>query len=178
MPADVSNAFDVALFFSDAALSENKYLQPQKLQSLLFLAQAYYSVAFQDRKLMPAVFVADELGPLEPNVYVALSRGKLEATQGLSLPREVERFLEAIWRRFGHMSSEKVIHLTSSTEAYKRAYKRGKQAEIDPAEMRSSFIRTEKMPHIDQVIKPKIYRTQSGKPVVVKSWVPGNKSTD
>ena len=34
MPADVSNAFDVAFWFADTALNENEYLQPQKLQRL------------------------------------------------------------------------------------------------------------------------------------------------
>ena len=54
MPADVENAFDIAFWFADTALNENQYLQPQKLQRLLFIAQAYYTVAFNGRKLMPA----------------------------------------------------------------------------------------------------------------------------
>jgi len=66
MAAEVNNAFDVAFFFADTALAENEYLQPQKLQGLLFLSQAYFAVAFEGRKLMPAVFVADERRPLEP----------------------------------------------------------------------------------------------------------------
>ena len=37
MPADVTNAFDIAFWFADTALNENEYLQPQKLQRLLFL---------------------------------------------------------------------------------------------------------------------------------------------
>ena len=60
MPADVSNAFDIAFWFADTALNENEYLQPQKLQRLLFIAQSYYCIVQKGRKLMPAVFVADE----------------------------------------------------------------------------------------------------------------------
>ena len=99
MPADVSNAFDVAFFFADMALAENEYLQPQKLQGLMFLAQSYYVAAFKGRKLMPAVFVADERGPLEPNVYMAFSKGRPDIDADLFLPHEVESFLDGIWRR-------------------------------------------------------------------------------
>lgn len=178
MPADVSNAFDVAFFFADTALAENEYLQPQKLQGLMFLAQAYYSVAFKGRKLMPAVFVADERGPLEPNVYMAFSKGRPEIDADLFLPHEVEGFLDAIWRRFGHFSTEKILSMTKETTAYKRARKRGNRAEIDIVDMQLSFIRAEKTPGVEQVVKPKVYRTQSGRPVTIKSWSPGSKTAN
>jgi len=176
MPADVSNAFDVAFFFADTALAENEYLQPQKLQGLLFLAQAYYAVAFKGRKLMPAIFIADERGPMEPNLYIAFSKGRPDIDAELFLPHEVESFLDAIWRRFGHMSTEKIISMSKETAAFKRARKRGNRAEIDLVDMQLSFIRAEKTPGVDQVVKPKVYRTQSGRPVTVTSWSPGGKS--
>jgi len=100
MPADVNNALDVSIFFDDMSIKEGSYLQPQKLQKLLFLSQAYYVVAF-DRKLMPAVFVADELGPVEPNIYIAFSRGRPEVDVELFLPNEAQKFLQNIWKRFG-----------------------------------------------------------------------------
>ncbi|MBI1986433.1 MAG: hypothetical protein HYS64_07120 [Rhodospirillales bacterium] len=128
MPADVDNAFDIAFWFADTALNENEYLQPQKLQQLLFIAQAYYCVAYNGRKLMPAVFVADERGPIEPE-----------------------------------------------TTAYKQAFKRGHKAEITLDAMHLSFARAEQTPGVQQVVKPKMLRTQSGKPVTVKAWVPGTK---
>jgi len=173
MPADVTNAFDVAFFFADTALAENEYLQPQKLQGLMFLAQAYYTVAYKGRKLMPAVFVADERGPVEPNVYIAFSKGRPDIDADLFLPHEVESFLDAIWRRFGHFSTEKIIAMAKGTTAYKRARKKGNRAEIDIVDMRLSFARAEQTPGVEQVVKPKVYRTQSGRSVTVKSWVPG-----
>ena len=175
MPADLSNAFDVAFFFADTALAENEYLQPQKLQGLMFLAQAYYAVAFKGRKLMPAVFVADERGPVEPNIYMAFSKGRPDIDAELFLPHEVESFLDAIWRRFGQMDTEKIMSMSKDTSAFKHAKNRGNRAEIDIADMRLSFIRAEQTPGVEQVVKPKIYRTQEGKSVTVKSWVPGSK---
>ena len=175
MPAEVNNAFDIAFFFTDTALAENEHLQPQKLQGLLFLSQAYFSVAFKGRKLMPAVFVADERGPLEPNVFTAFSKGRPEIDTDLFLHAEVESFLDAIWRRFGHMSTEKIIKMTKDTSAYKKAKNRGHRAEISLSEIRVSFIHAENTPGINQVVKPKLYRTQSGKNVTIQKWMPGTK---
>lgn len=176
MPADVSNAFDVAFFFADMALAENEYLQPQKLQGLMFLAQSYYVAAFKGRKLMPAVFVADERGPLEPNVYMAFSKGRPDIDADLFLPQEVESFLDGIWRRFGHYSTDKIMTMSKETTAFKHARKRGNRAEIDLGDMQLSFIRADKTPGVETVVKPKLHRTQSGKAVTVRSWVPGTKS--
>ena len=39
MPAAVKSAFDVAFWFADTALHDNEYMQPQKLQRLLFLSE-------------------------------------------------------------------------------------------------------------------------------------------
>ena len=175
MPADVSNAFDVAFFFVDIALSENTYFQPQKLQSLMFLSQSYYAVAYEGRKLMPAVFVADERGPLEPNIYMAFSKGRPDIDTDLFLHAEVESFLDAIWRRFGHMSTEKIIKMTKDTSAYKKAKNRGHRAEIFLSDVHESFIHAENTPGVNQVVKPKLYRTQSGKNVTVQKWMPGSK---
>ncbi|MCK5777914.1 MAG: hypothetical protein KAH11_03925 [Rhodospirillales bacterium] len=175
MPADVSNAFDVAFWFADTALNENEYLQPQKLQRLLFLSQAYYSIIHKGRKLMPAVFVADEIGPMEPNVHMAFSRGRPDIDAELFLPFEVEDFLSGIWRRFGHMSMERLDTITKETSAYKNAIKRGPRAEMTLKEMSVSFLESREAPAPSQVAKKKIFRTQSGRPVEVKAWVPGAK---
>jgi uncharacterized phage-associated protein len=176
MPADVDNAFAIAFWFANTALSDNEYLQPQKLQRLMFIAQAYYSVAYNGRRLMPASFVADELGPVEPNIYIAFSKGRPEVDAQLFLPHEVETFLDGIWRRFGHHSVDRLNKMTMETSAYKQAHKRGNRANISLDAMRLSFARAEKTPGVAQVIKPKIFRTQTGKPVTVKAWDPGAKS--
>jgi len=175
MPADVRNAFDVAFFFADTALNENGYMQPQKLQCLLFLSQAYYAAAFDGCKLMPAVFVAEERGPIEPNVYMAFSKGRPDMDADLFLPIKVGSFVDAIWRRFGHLSTDRLVSMVKETSAYKQARNRGERAEIPLDAMRLSFSRAETTPGVSQVVKPQIYRTQSGKPVVVKPWVPGVK---
>jgi hypothetical protein len=125
---------------------------------------------------MPAVFIADEMGPIEPNIYTAFSKGRPEVDARLFLPHDVETFLDGIWRRFGHHSTDRLNKMTKETSAFKQAYRRGNRAEIPLDDMRLSFARAEKTPGVAQVVKPKTLRTQSGKAVTVKAWVPGAKS--
>ncbi len=177
MPTDVKSAFDIAFWFSDTALSENEYLQPQKLQRLLFIAQAYYCVAYPKRKLMPAVFVADEMGPVEPNVFLAFSKGRPDLDVEIFLPHDVDTFLVSIWRRFGSYTMERLDDVTNETLAYKQARLRGDRSEITLDAMQISFSRGETSPVVESVLRPKVMRTQSGKQVIVKAWTPGGKKT-
>lgn len=175
MPSAVDSAFDVAFWFVDTAQNNHEYLQPQKLQRLLFIAQAYHLVAFKGKKLMPAVFVADDLGPVEPNIFAAFSKGRPDVDVNLFIGPETEEFLDSIWRRFGHHSTEKLTRVLKESEAYQRARKRGRRAEISIDDMRLAFKRAQETPGVDQVLKPKMYRTQSGRAVTVKAWTPGAK---
>ena len=67
-PTAVESCFEIACWFLDRALNDGEYLQPQKLQRLMYLAQAYFGVVQNGAKLMPATFIAAPDGPLEPTV--------------------------------------------------------------------------------------------------------------
>lgn len=173
MPAAVESVFDVAFWFVDTALNNNEYLQPQKLHRLLFLAQGYYAVTHKGRKLMPSVFVASEMGPIEPGLYAAFSKGRPDIEFNLFLPEGVEEFLDTIWRRFGHHSADRLTKMTKATPAYKEARQRGLRGEISIDAMHASFVRGEEMPAVNQIFRPKVMRSHTGRPVTVKAWVPG-----
>ena len=177
MSAAIDTAVDVALWFADQALNGNEYLQPQKLQRLLFLSQAYYAVAFGGRKLMPAIFVADEMGPIEPNVFKVFVNGRPDVESDLFLPEQAEQFLTMIWRRFGHHSAEHLTRLAKESEAYQRALKKGRRTEITIDAMRLSFGQAKDTPSVEQIVRPKMLRSQTGKTVTVKSWTPSLKPT-
>ena len=170
--ADMDSGFDVAFWFADTALADNEYLQPQKLQRLLFLAQAYYAVASKGRALFPGVFVAEEMGPIEPNLYAAFSKGRPDVDVDLILPADIESFLDSIWRRFGHYSVDRLNETTNQSLAYQKAYEVGRRTEITLRMMRLAFERGDSAPGVDQVVKPNVYLTQQGKPVTVQSWTP------
>ncbi len=130
MPAAaVDSAFDIAYWFVDRALNDNEYLQPQKMQRLMYLSQAYFAVAYSGRRLMPALFIADELGPLEPNVYRACAIQR-PAIEPRPLGEAVEHFLDSIWRRFGPHSADYLSRLVMGHPPYLDAVTKGPKMEI------------------------------------------------
>lgn len=176
MTPALKSAFDAALWFVDTALEYNEYLQPHKLQRLLFLSQAYFMVLYEGRLLMPACFVADEIGPVEPNVFAAFVNGRPNLEPDIFLPEEAEQLLSSVWRRFGHKSTNSLGDITNRTKAFKKALKKGHRTPIRNGDMMLSFARAESAPAPGQVVRPKLHRTQDGRPVQVKAWAPRRAS--
>jgi uncharacterized phage-associated protein len=191
-PTAVESGFEAAFWFLERALSDGEHLQPQKLQRLLFLAQAYYAVAYSGRKLMPATFVAAEEGPIEPTLFRAFARGKpmVDLSPVDETPRHV---MDSVWRQFGALSTEKLNKLIKRHPPYIAAYEAGPMTEIPLAAMvafygdqglvrRQSTIpsrfesrRDETAfgaPSVERVLRPKVARNHDGKPVTVSRWSP------
>lgn len=164
MSSAVESVLDVALWFQDRARYENEHLQAQKLQRLLFVAQAQYANHSAGRNLMPAIFVAREVGPLEPNIMRFFEFGPPNIpTQ--DPPSEVEEFLERIWRKFGHYSADKLGELTRVHPAYKAALQRGHGEEIRFSTIGQGSILSEK--------PDGIHKTADGR--VISRWMPPKK---
>jgi len=172
MPAATDSVFDIAFWFSDRALNDNEYLQPVKLQYLLYLSQSYFAVAYNGKKLVPAIFIAEETGPVEPSVHRAWTRGRPTFDGNPVLSDDVHSFVDSIWRRFGHHSAEHFSKLCRRTPAYQVALKRGHRAEIMLEHMMEDFTRAHDTPDVGQVVKPKVVRSHKGRAVAVKSWDP------
>ena len=181
--AAVDSSFDVAFWFLDRALDEQEYLQPQKMHRLMYLAQAYFAVAYNGRMLMPAIFVAEEFGPIEPNVFraCAIQRPAIDAKR---LPEAVDHFLDSIWRKFGPHSSEFLNKQVAGHAPVRDALAKGTRTEIPLAAMiafygKKATVGSESMAApapVNQVLRPKLMRSQTGKAVEVRKWMPPTKS--
>lgn len=176
MPLAVKSCLDVVIWFTDRALNDREYIQPQKLHRLMFLAQAYYSVAYPGRKLMPATFVTDSFGPIEPTVFHAFAYGRPPMLDGNPLNDQVVAFLDSIWRRFGQYSADQLTKKLNEHPAVAQAMAKGLNEEI-PLDAMVKFYAGEAaarkgMPGAAEVVRPRMMRSQDGKPVAVKSWVP------
>lgn len=169
MPAAVDSSFEIAFWFLDRAAEGREHLQPQKLHRLLYLAQAYYAVAFDGRKLMPAVFVAEEMGPIEPTIYKAFARGRPDVEVSMALPEQVETFLDSLWRRFGSHTVDRLDRLCRDNTAYESARERGHRAEIPLSDMLEAYARRKKAAE-EPAGRPKLMRAHDGRPVAVRSW--------
>ena len=183
MPSPViESSFDAAQWFIERAQLDGEYLQPPKLHRLLYLAQAYYAVAYHNQMLMPAVFVADIDGPIEPGVYRAseLGRPKIEARK---LPADVAHFLDSVWRRFGQHSTEYLNKMIAGHKPVKDATNEATRAIIPLSAMVAFYgkrptqaSKAQGVLPVTEVIRPKVLKSQSGKPVSVQKWFPGKPS--
>lgn len=143
----------------------------------MFLAQASYAAAHAGRKLMPAVFVADELGPMETNIYLAFSKGKPDVDVEAVVPESVQSVLDQVWRRFGHLSAELLSRMTKDTPAYREALRCDLRSEIDQGAMERSIAGLGARAGGAQSPVANVRRTHDGRSVLVKGWVPGAKSS-
>lgn len=189
-----ATSLDVAIWFLDRARAEDTYIQPRKLQSLLFLAQAHYAAAAQGRRLMPSVFVFDEGGAMDPNVYRAFQHGRPDFTM-TPLPDSVTAFLDAIWRRYRTADALRLDQVIASHGKTEPAIRRRDGAEVTLAAMRRMFgadvgagapaeggrrkaapseaDADELRPPVAN--QPKVMRLHTGRKVTVKKWMPAKK---
>ena len=179
-PTAVESCFEIAFWFLDRALNDGEYLQPPKLQRLMFLAQAYYGVVQNGAKLMPATFVAAEDGPIEPTIFRAFARGRplvdLKPIDEVAL-----HLLDSVWRQFGAYSVDKLNDLVKKHPPYADALAAAPFAEIPLATMIAFYGernaakgrgKDAATPSAEKVMRPKVLRNAVGKPVSVKGWTP------
>ncbi|HAA91835.1 MAG: hypothetical protein CMM48_09770 [Rhodospirillaceae bacterium] len=162
MPSSiVESTIDVAVWFLDRARHEDNYLQAQKLQRLLYIAYGLYGAQYHGRKLMPATFVAHELGPIEPNIFRLFEGGrpKLEEPK---VPAEIEHFLEDIWRRFSAHPVDRLTHMVTQQKPYQTAFQKGEWEELESADIVRAF---QKRCEPEEIV-----RTADGRRV--QKWMP------
>ena len=63
------SVFDATEWFLDTALNDGEYLQPMKMQYLMYLAQGYYAAVSGARRFIPSVVVATARCPAQPKSY-------------------------------------------------------------------------------------------------------------
>jgi uncharacterized phage-associated protein len=180
MTTGANTSIDVAIWFLDHALNDGEYLQPQKLHRLLYLAQAYYAVANYGRMLLPTVFVADEAGPMSPDIYRVLEQGR-HYIEGRPLKADAEQFVESIWRRFGQHSTDYLTKQIVRHPPYAKALAEGPGTVISFEAMRDFYGASTAQqapggaPPLSDVLRPKVMRSHTGKPVNVQKWMPPAK---
>jgi uncharacterized phage-associated protein len=180
-PTAVETCFEVACWFLDRALNDGEYLQPPKMQRLMYLAQAYFGVVQHGAKLMPATFIAAEDGPTEPTIFRAFARGR-PMIDLKPMDEAALHVLDSVWRQFGSHSVDKLNDLVKRHPPYADAFAAAPCAEIALADMIAFYgERTVKRtrgesasaaPSAEKVMRPKVLRNASGKPVSVKGWAP------
>ena len=172
----VRSSLDVALWFNDRAFGEGEYIQPQKLHRLLYLGYAYFAIAYPRQKLMPACFVTDEMGPVEPTVYHTLAYGVPNNLEYRTVPKVAADFLDSIWRRFGALRAEQIIKKVAEHQPVMEAMAKGPGTEITYESIvkfyGSELAAKKGVPGVDKVMKPRVLKSSTGRAVTVSAWQP------
>ncbi len=170
----LNSVFEAVFRLIDHALNDNEYLQPQKLHRLLYLAQAYYGANYHGRMLMPAMFVADDIGPIEPNVYAVMEESRPDVRLK-SVDPKTQHFIESIWSQFGHHSVEHLSETVRNHPPYLDAYKQAPGTLIPfqvMVDFYASVRKSATTPEAKEVVRPRVMRSHKGKPVATTDWLP------
>ena len=168
----VRSTIDVAMWLLYRADSAGERLQPQKLQRLLYLAQAHFAGEHDGAKLMPATFIASEVGPIEPNVYHLFEHGAPSLPLA-ALGAPSEEYLMGIWDRYGRKNAQELGDLARADGAYALAFNSGCDTEITAEMLAAAYggKRTKKVRGGAKPAADPTYWTQSGKRAT--KWIPG-----
>ncbi|OPZ76368.1 MAG: hypothetical protein BWY78_01392 [Alphaproteobacteria bacterium ADurb.Bin438] len=169
----INSIFDGAKWFLDRGEEQNEYLQPLKLNGLIYLSQAYYAGLKAGAKLMPAFFVAHDLGPVDPNLYRALEQRQLNVFYE-PVVGEALLLIKSVWKKYGSMPTNQLTKELKSHAPYKNSYNpKIRNNEIPLIEMAKFYGNLNKPKK--EVGKPKFLRTQNGDVVNVTQWMPKKK---
>lgn len=194
-----TTSYDIAFWLLDRARKEDSYLQPRALQCLLFLAQAHYAAAYGGRRLMPSVFVIDDAGPLDPNLYRMFENGRPQVTT-FPLDEPIVVFLDAVWRRYHNDDALRLEQKISRAGTNEKAVQLRNGAEITTAAMRRMFGAAKTVNKVPKKINqkqqvlppqivtnvaapesgpeitgPRVMTSHTGRKVTVTSWAPVRK---
>lgn len=148
LPPAARSGLDVALWFLIRASEERQRLPMEKLQMLLYFAEAAFSAKHGGRRLIAGQFLAGEAGPYDPTVAVALECG-LSAPPQPSIAAEAEALLVALWKQYGAVPTTALTRVAMNDGVWQAALKRGINCPIDPAALRQAY-----MPKRKSAVKP------------------------
>jgi len=98
-PPAALSTLDIALWFRARSESAGDALSQRELHLLLYVPQAHYAAEYDGQKLMPAVFLALDAEPMEPNIFQLFASGR-GALAGNDPSFGLETYLHEIWARY------------------------------------------------------------------------------
>lgn len=130
---------DVAFWLLERAVSERQAPDLRRLRLLLYLAQAHYAGERSGAKLMPATFVAETDGPVEPTIALVLESG-LQDPWSPQLADPIVDFLQRFWRRYGALPAVALQRLIGADRIWTAALAAGAGTEITVDAMQQAYL--------------------------------------
>lgn len=166
------SVIDTAYWFINRAEDDGLFLDDEKLQHLLFLAQVHFAIKNNMEFLMPSLFVCGNDGFYEPNLKVMFSQGRPFMPKKI-LADKVETFLEQIWNKYATISLKELEMMIKSNLAYQNCYTEGSINIISQKTLVENFVKNDSMStNNDYMKKNKKFSYSQNGPVVVSKWNP------
>lgn len=167
------SSLEIAAWFLARAKRDEWFLETEKLQHLLFLAQVHYAAEKNSEMLMPSLFLINRNGFVEPCIAKICACGfQFDEPNGISF--EVAGFLEKIWKLYGAMSLRQLSEIIKHQTHYPDLLTAGDKIVADLKSLVEKFKISGNI-HNKSEITPlshkKILISQNG-PVVVSQWKP------
>ena len=169
----INSALEAADWFFKRAERDGLYLENDKLQHLLFLAQVHYALNNDFAYLIPGIFICDERGFSEPNLSRILAFG-MPLMPKTHLTDSLNSFLEVIWQKYAPMSISELSRFIKNSDSYVKNYRAGKKNLVPLEEMATRFrgsINPAALQKAGSNTSKKILISQNG-PVLVSKWQP------
>ena len=167
------SAIDVAYWFFNRAENDGLFLEDEKLQHLLFLAQVHFAASNNMEVLMPSLFICGEKGFFEPTLSVIFAQGRPFMAQK-KLSDKVSSFLEEIWLKYAKSPIVELTHIVKSNPSYQNCYVKGTKNIADLKTVVDNFINNSSILANNNAYsdnRKKISYSQNG-PVIVSKWKP------
>lgn len=167
-----SSSLDVAYWFLNRAEKDGIYLETDKLQHLLFVAQNKYASSHHHAMLMPCVFLCDEQGFFEPTLKRIFAQG-IPFMPPIHLEDSLTAFLEQVWKELSPLSLAQCKRLVTKLPVYSSCYQKGQNsvvlwdALIKNLSSNEPVVKNE----TQNSFRKKVLVSQNG-PVIVSQWTP------
>jgi uncharacterized phage-associated protein len=133
----IRSTFDVVGWLEQYASVAEIELHPDRIMKLLYLSQAVFAAENDAAKLMPATFLATDVGPIEPDLFLSLQY--VNVTDKVEPSEAVENVLRSIWDAYGSLGDDDLSLILDSDVAIQAAKKRGRNSEILVPEMAKAY---------------------------------------
>lgn len=134
----IRSTFDIVSWLEIKAAENETALAPSTLMKLIYLCQAIYAAENKKAKLMPATFLATDVGPIEPDLFLVLEHG-LTISENVSPSPQVEEVLIGVWEAYLETDDATLDEIIKSDIALKNARKRGRNSEVLVGEMAGAY---------------------------------------
>lgn len=168
-----NSAIEVAYWFIGKAEDEGIFLEDEKLQHLLFLAQVHFALTNNMELLMPSLFVCGENGFYEPNISVIFAQGR-PYMPPKKLPNKINEFLSKVWKRYAPLSVKELNLMIKSNSVYQNCHISGTQNIVPLKTIVENFAKDNNISRATSTYtstNKKVSYSQNG-PVVISKWTP------